>query len=65
VRATVRWTIAFRRAGLSLTQSAKIGTRSLDLLHVATAKAVGAVESISFDARQRSLALAAGFKVAP
>jgi hypothetical protein len=66
MRTTIKWPPAFRRAGrLSERHSATIGTRSLDILHVAAAKSVRATEFISFDWRQRSLALAAGLKVAP
>ncbi|HTE88543.1 MAG TPA: hypothetical protein VK639_06275 [Terriglobales bacterium] len=45
--------------------SATVGTRSLDILHVAAAKALRAVEIVSFDGRQRTLAAAVGSKVAP
>src|SRR4030095_10289463 len=61
VRATVKWPAAFRRAErLSERHSATTGTRSLDILHVAAAKSVGAVEFISFDGRQLALASATG-----
>ena len=66
VRATVKWPAAFRRAGrLSELYSATTGTRSLDILHVAAAKSLRAVEFISFDGRQRALASATGLMVAP
>jgi predicted nucleic acid-binding protein len=66
VRATVKWPAAFRRAArMSERYSATTGTRSLDILHVAAAKSMRAIEFISFDGRQRSLASATGFRVAP
>jgi predicted nucleic acid-binding protein len=66
VRTTVKWPAAFRLAArLSERHSSTTGTRSLDILHVAAAKSVRALEFVSFDTRQRAMALAAGFKVAP
>jgi predicted nucleic acid-binding protein len=48
VRATVKWPSVFRRAArLSERHSATTGTRSLDILHVAAAKSVRAVEFIT------------------
>jgi predicted nucleic acid-binding protein len=41
------------------------GTRSLDVLHIAAAKAGRAVEFLSFDARQRALAALVGLRLAP
>lgn len=66
VRTTVKWPAVFRAAArLSERHSATIGTRSLDILHIAVAKSLSAAEFISFDTRQRALAIAAGLKVAP
>jgi predicted nucleic acid-binding protein len=66
VRATVKWPAAFRRAArMSERHSATAGTRSLDILHVAAAKSMRAVEFISFDGRQRALASATGLIVVP
>ena len=66
VRATVKWPAAFRRAArMSERHSATTGARSLDILHVAAAKSMRAIEFISFDARQRALASAVGFRVMP
>ena len=66
VRATVKWSSAFRLAArLSEQHSATCGTRSLDILHVATAKAMRVEEFVSFDARQRTQAAAIGLRVAP
>jgi predicted nucleic acid-binding protein len=39
--------------------------RSLDLLHVATALEIGAMEFLSFDDRQRRTARAEGLNVLP
>lgn len=47
---------------LSASHAAKLGTRSLDILHVAMALVLGAREFWSYDARQRDLAKAAGLK---
>ena len=66
VRATVKWPAVFRRAvRLSEQHSATTGTRSLDVLHVAAAKSLGAVEFISLDDRQRALAKDTVLVVAP
>lgn len=63
---TVNWPVALRIAArLSASYSATIGARSLDILHVAAAKALRAVEFMSFDTRQRTLAATVGLKVAP
>jgi len=48
---------------LSASHSEKLGTRSLDILHVAAAVVLGAKEFHTFDARQSKLAKAAGLKV--
>jgi predicted nucleic acid-binding protein len=42
-----------------------LGTRSLDLLHVAAALTLGAREMLTFDERQRKAAKAEGLKVRP
>lgn len=42
-----------------------IGSRSLDILHVATALASGATEFCTFDDRQRRLAELSGRRVQP
>lgn len=61
VRTAVRWPAIFRIAArLSEQHAARAGTRSLDILHVAAAKALHVREFASFDARQRALATAAG-----
>jgi predicted nucleic acid-binding protein len=62
----VDWQVALRMAAtLSGRHSAAIGARSLDILHIAAAKAIRATELVTFDSRQRSLAVAAGFSAAP
>ena len=66
VRTTVNWPSVFRVAArISDQHSAKRGTRSLDILHIAAARTMLIEEFISFDARQRELASAIGLKVAP
>lgn len=66
LRATVKWPSVFRLAvRLSEKYSALYGTRSLDILHVATARAMRAEGFVSFDARQRALAAATGLRLAP
>ena len=47
---------------LSALQSEKLGTRSLDILHVAAALILGLSEFLTFDRRQHALALAAGLQ---
>ena len=62
----VKWPLVLRVASrLSGQHSSRVGTRSLDILHVAIAKTLRAVEFVSFDSRQRTLATRAGLKVAP
>lgn len=48
---------------LSAQHSEKIGTRSLDIMHVAAALVLGAQTFLTFEKRQASLARAAGLKV--
>lgn len=48
---------------LSAMYSEKLGTRSLDILHVAIALVLGRDEFLTFDQRQGSLAKASGMKV--
>jgi hypothetical protein len=48
---------------LSARYSEKLGTRSLDILHVAAAVILRQDAFLSFDGRQRSLARAAGLRV--
>lgn len=48
---------------LSATHSESLGTRSLDILHVAAALVLGATEFLTFDQRQARLAGATGLRV--
>ncbi len=50
-------------AELSAGHSARIGTRTLDVLHVATAKTLGMTHFVSNDARQTDLAKVAGLRI--
>src|SRR5262249_25398112 len=52
-------------AQLSEQHSSAHGTRSLDIVHVATAKLSRIEEFVSFDSRQRGLASAIGLQVSP
>jgi len=66
VKKPANWPVVLRiAAGFSERYSATVGTRSLDILDVAAAKALRAAEFVSFDGRQRTLAAAVGLKVAP
>ena len=61
VKTAVRWPAVFGIASrLSEQHAALTGTRSLDILHVAAAKALRSREFASFDNRQRALATATG-----
>jgi predicted nucleic acid-binding protein len=61
VKTSVRWPAVFRLAArLSERHAAVTGTRSLDVLHVAAAKTLRAVEFASFDSRQCALGAAVG-----
>lgn len=53
-------TEAERRSAL---HSEHLGTRSLDILHVASALVLGSTDFLTFDQRQSALAKAAGLKV--
>jgi predicted nucleic acid-binding protein len=62
----LRFQATFRLATeLSKLHTGNIGTRSLDVLHVASAKTLNATSFASFDDRQRQLAFLAGLKVVP
>ena len=66
IRTAVKWPVALRVAAhLSERHTTTVGTRSLDILHVASAKAIRATECLSFDERQRNLAQLVGLVVAP
>lgn len=62
-RPELNWFDVFRRAQeLASVHSSKIGCRSLDLLHVASALFLEATTFLTFDDRQSSLARASGLK---
>ena len=66
VHSPLPWTDALRKAEhLSADHAERIGSRSADTLHVATALLAGATRFLSFDKRQRELAQAAGLEVKP
>ena len=66
IKQPVNWPLAYRVSSqLSKKHSSTFGTRSLDVLHLAVAKALRAEEFVSFDERQRKAASAMGFKVTP
>ncbi len=66
VHFSIDWADVFRRADqLSEKFSDTAGQRTIDLLHVAIALESGAKTFLSFDARQRALAVAVGLKVKP
>ncbi len=48
---------------LSASHSGKLGTRSLEVLHVAAALLIGSPVFLTFDTRQAKLAKASGLKV--
>jgi predicted nucleic acid-binding protein len=52
-----------RAVTLARRHTARYGTRSVDILHVATARALGAEAFLTFDRRQHRLARAAGLRV--
>ena len=59
----VLWRATLRRAAeLSRTHAPKLGCRSLDVLHVATALELGLRSFVTFDRRQQHLARATGLK---
>jgi hypothetical protein len=63
---TIHWRSAYRAAAQwAALHSPRIGCRSLDVLHLSLARRLHAKEFFTFDARQKSLALALGFAVKP
>ena len=50
---------------LSAAHTQRLGTRGFDVLHVAAALALGADVFLTFDIRQKALAVKAGLKVKP
>ena len=62
----VAWMEVYTEAeALSAAHTKTLGTRGFDVLHVAVAIALGAKDFLTFDARQKSLAIKAGLKVKP
>jgi predicted nucleic acid-binding protein len=60
------WRKVFVRAAvLAEKHSPHVGTRSLDLLHVAAALECGSPDFVSYDQRQRKVAAAEGLRVMP
>jgi len=63
-QADILWRAALNRAGeLSQRHTPRLGTRSLDVLHVACALELKLRNFLTFDTRQQQLATAAGLKV--
>jgi len=63
-QADILWRAALNQAAeLSQRHTPKLGTRSLDVLHVACAVELGLTYFLTLDARQRHLAAAAGLKL--
>jgi predicted nucleic acid-binding protein len=63
-QADLLWRSALKRAGdLSRQHTHVFGTRSLDVLHVASALELNLARFATFDARQQKLARAVGLKV--
>ena len=63
-QADLLWRAALNRASdLSRAHSRTLGTRSLDVLHVASALELGFTHFVTFDHRQQTLARAAGLKL--
>lgn len=63
LQADLLWRAALKRAAdLSRAHSRKLGTRSLDVLHVASALELGMTQFLSFDARQQALVRLVGLK---
>lgn len=62
-QADILWRAALNRAAdLSLDHTPKLGTRSLDILHVACALELKSRYFLTFDLRQQQLAAAAGLR---
>lgn len=63
-RPQIDWSdIFFNAAALSKTRTAKTGSRSLDILHVASALSIRAGQFMTFDDRQSELASIAGLRI--
>ena len=65
VRSAIDWPETFRAAiELASTHSRHVESRSLDVLHVAVAQAIGTERFVSLDDRQKALAKEAGLDLA-
>lgn len=63
---SIGWTDIFAAAEhLSAAHTESLGTRAMDILHVAMAVTVGARDFYTYDTRQASLAKKAGIRVKP
>ena len=63
-RPQIDWAdIFYNAAALSKTHTAKTGSRSLDILHVASALSIRAEQFMTFDDRQSELASIAGLRI--
>ncbi|MEA3359888.1 MAG: type II toxin-antitoxin system VapC family toxin [Thermodesulfobacteriota bacterium] len=63
-RPQIDWADIFNNAvGLSKTHTAKTASRSLDILHVASALSIRAEQFMTFDNRQSELASIAGLRI--
>lgn len=66
VEVPMPWAEVFAEAeALSAAHTARLGIRAADLLHVASARALGARRFYTFDVRQKSIASKAGLRVRP
>ena len=66
VETPVAWAEVFAEAeALSAAHTETLGTRGVDVLHVAAAAALGAKAFYTFDTRQKALAAKVGMKVKP
>ena len=64
VQADLSWRATLNRAGvLSRQHSGTLGTRSLDVLHIACALELGLRTFVSYDVRQQNLARLVGLKL--
>ena len=63
-RPLINWSDVFTRStDLSKNHTHSIGSRSLDILHVALALSLSATRFLTFDEKQSQLALAAGLRI--
>lgn len=60
------WAEVFKTSeALSVQFTETLGTRGMDVLHLAAARSIGAERFLTFDNRQKTLALKTGIKVGP